>query len=61
MSRGENLPPNSVLVFDMEVLDILSKAQAKATIEEKRQKMQEEQKQYMDSVKKVKIDTSKKK
>ncbi|MGB2995790.1 MAG: FKBP-type peptidyl-prolyl cis-trans isomerase [Ferruginibacter sp.] len=61
MSRGENLPPNSVLVFDMEVLDILSKAQAKATIEEKRQKMQEEQNQYMDSVKKVKIDTSNKK
>ena len=61
MARGETLPANSILVFDMEVLDLMNKTQAKALIEEKRKKMQEEQKRYMDSVKKAMPDTTKKK
>ncbi|HRD44367.1 MAG TPA: FKBP-type peptidyl-prolyl cis-trans isomerase, partial [Ferruginibacter sp.] len=61
MARGETLPANSILVFDMEVLDLMNKTQAKTLMEEKRKKMQEEQKRYMDSVKKAMPDTTKKK
>jgi FKBP-type peptidyl-prolyl cis-trans isomerase FkpA len=50
---GPNLPANSILVFDITVLDVMNKAQAKADVEAKTKKMQDMQKHYMDSVKKA--------
>ncbi|MBP9097301.1 MAG: FKBP-type peptidyl-prolyl cis-trans isomerase [Ferruginibacter sp.] len=47
---GEDIAPNSVLLFDIEVLDVLNKEQALADIQVQNKKMQEMQKRYMDSV-----------
>ncbi|MBS1757871.1 MAG: FKBP-type peptidyl-prolyl cis-trans isomerase [Bacteroidetes bacterium] len=58
-SMGPEMPPNSILVFDVDVLDVMNKAQAKADIEAKTKKMQEMQKRYLDSVKKAQADTAK--
>jgi FKBP-type peptidyl-prolyl cis-trans isomerase len=41
---GEDIKPNSILIFDIEVLDILTKAQAKAEMEKKVAAFKEKQK-----------------
>jgi FKBP-type peptidyl-prolyl cis-trans isomerase FkpA len=51
--QGEEIPPNSILVFDIEVLNVLSKAQAKIDIEAKSKAFQDAQKKYIDSMKKA--------
>ena len=58
---GADIAPNSVLVFDIEIVDVLTKAQAKVAAEEKNKKMQEMQKHYMDSLQKARADTAKRK
>jgi FKBP-type peptidyl-prolyl cis-trans isomerase FkpA len=58
---GADIGPNSILIFDIEVLDVLNQIQALAEFEEKNKKMQEVQKRYMDSVQKLKPDSSGKK
>jgi len=50
---GADIAPNSILVFDIEVLDILNKSQAKAAIEAENKKMMEMQKRLQDSVNKA--------
>ncbi|MFZ1528191.1 MAG: FKBP-type peptidyl-prolyl cis-trans isomerase [Ferruginibacter sp.] len=58
---GPEIPANANLVFDIEVVDIISKEQAKAEMEVQRKKMMEMQKRYMDSISKVQADTAGKK
>ncbi len=58
---GPEIPVNANLVFDIEVIDILTKEQAKAEVEVQRKKMMEMQKRYMDSISKVQADTAGKK
>ena len=55
---GQDIKPNSVLVFDIEVLDVLDKSQAMAAQKAEQMKMEEMQKQYMDSMKKVQPKTT---
>ncbi len=50
---GPDIKPNTILVFDIEVLDVLNRAQATATAAERNKKMQEEQKRFMDSLQKL--------
>jgi FKBP-type peptidyl-prolyl cis-trans isomerase len=47
---GADIKPNSILVFDVEVLDVLNKDQAASAAGEERRKMEEMQKRYMDSM-----------
>ncbi len=49
---GADIPPYAVLMFDIDVLDVMSKSQAKTEVEEQNKKMQDMQKHYMDSVSK---------
>jgi len=58
---GGNIKPNDILIFDIEVLDVLTKEQAMAETEKQRKEMEAMQKKYMDSVKKLQPDTAKKK
>jgi FKBP-type peptidyl-prolyl cis-trans isomerase FkpA len=60
---GEKIPPNSILIFDIEVMDILSKDQARAIQKEKMDMNKARQKAYADSISKIKAraDTSHKK
>ncbi|MFT3980504.1 MAG: FKBP-type peptidyl-prolyl cis-trans isomerase [Ferruginibacter sp.] len=55
--NGPDIGPNTILVFDVEVLDILSKEQGKAAVEAQQaaqqKKMQEMQQRYMDSIQKA--------
>jgi FKBP-type peptidyl-prolyl cis-trans isomerase FkpA len=44
-ARGADLPANSILVFDIEVLDVLNKQQAKAEVEVLQKKYMEMQRQ----------------
>lgn len=44
-ARGADLPANSILVFDIDVLDVLTKAQGKAEMAAMQQKYMEAQKQ----------------
>lgn len=60
---SDDLPANSILIFDVEILDILTKDQAKAAFKEKMDSIKLKQKAYTDSIKKinqVKTDSSKK-
>lgn len=57
---GEDLAANSILIFDIEVLDVLNKEQAKAEADAKKMERKMKQKLYMDSLKKAMPDTSKK-
>ncbi len=61
---GADIGPNAILVFDIEVLDLLDKAKAAADLKAVNQKMQDLQKHMMDSIQnsraKAKADTSKK-
>ena len=50
---GADIKPNSILVFDIEVVDVLNKVQALAAAAEERKKMEAMQKQYMDSMQKA--------
>lgn len=54
MGAGEAIPPNANLVFDVEIVDVMNKEQAKSAAEAQRKKMMAIQKHYMDSVAKVK-------
>jgi FKBP-type peptidyl-prolyl cis-trans isomerase len=56
---GDDLAANSILIFDIEVLDVLNKAQAKAEAEAKKMERKLKQQRYMDSIKKAMPDTSK--
>lgn len=58
---GPDIAPNSVLMFDIDVVDVLNKSQALAATEIQNKKMQEMQKRYMDSMQKLRPDTSNKK
>lgn len=60
-ARNEDIPANAILIFDIEVADVLNKAQAKAAADAENKKMQEMQKRYMDSMQKLQADTSAKK
>lgn len=59
---GNDIPANSILVFDIEVVDVMSKEEARAELEAKRKKMMAEQKRISDSLEleKKKTDASKK-
>jgi len=48
--RGENIPPNSILVFDIELLDILDVNAGRVAIEADRKVMEAQQKRMMDSM-----------
>lgn len=50
---GEDIKPNSILVFDIEVVDVLNKAQALAASQAEQKIMEAMQKKYMDSMQKV--------
>jgi FKBP-type peptidyl-prolyl cis-trans isomerase len=50
---GEDLLPNSILVFEVEILDLLNKTAAAAEMEKKKSEMKLKQKKYMDSVSKA--------
>ncbi len=56
---GEDIAPNSILIFDIEIVDVLTKSQAKLATEKKMKEMQAKQKHYMDSIAKARPDTSK--
>jgi FKBP-type peptidyl-prolyl cis-trans isomerase FklB len=59
---GADIQPNSNLLFDVEILDILTAEQAKAEEEAEQKRMQEMQRQAMDSMMKAqKQDTTGKK
>lgn len=63
-AAGPEIPANSNLIFDVQIVDVLDRAQAKANADAERKKMMDMQKQYMDSmakVQKAKADTTKKK
>ena len=50
---GPDIKPNTILVFDIEILDVLNKAQAAASAADRNKVMQEEQKRFMDSLQKA--------
>jgi hypothetical protein len=56
---GEDIPASSILIFDIEVLDVLNKTQAKAEMEAKVKERKIKQQRFMDSIKKAMPDTSK--
>ncbi len=58
---GEDIAANSILIFDIEIVDVLSRAQAQKEIDEKRKKREESQKRFLDSMKKLQPDTTKRK
>lgn len=56
---GGDIKPNTTLMFDIEVVDILTKEQALEAVAVKKKKMQDMQKHYMDSIQQTrKPDTS---
>ncbi len=63
LAYGANPPsadikPNSILVFDIEIVDLLDLASAKIVAEADRKKKKEKQKKYFDSIRKANPDTS---
>lgn len=58
---GEKIPADANLVFDIEVTDVLTMAEAKEEINKAKAKAEEERKRYMDSVNKARKDTVAKK
>ena len=58
---GGDIKPNSILIFDIEVVDLLNKDVARAENAERIKTMKEKQKKYMDSIQASKPDTSSKK
>ena len=57
---GADIAPNSNLVFDIEVTDILSREQAVKELGEQNRRMQEMQKRFTDSMSKAQADTTRK-
>jgi FKBP-type peptidyl-prolyl cis-trans isomerase FkpA len=53
MQQGPDIAPNSILVFDIEVLDVLTKEQGRMAAQEDQKKMEEMQKKFMDSLQKA--------
>lgn len=51
--NGEKIKPNSNLVFDIEVLDVLDRARATVAQAQEQKKMQEMQKRFIDSMQKA--------
>lgn len=51
--NGADIAPNTLLIFDIEVIDVLNKAQAKVEADAVMKKMQDMQKRFMDSMQKV--------
>ncbi len=58
---GADIKPNSILVFDIDVLDVMDQKQALAAAAEKNKEIEKMQKMYMDSMQKIKPDASNKK
>ncbi|MBN8835351.1 MAG: hypothetical protein ABS68_11710 [Niastella sp. SCN 39-18] len=63
MAYGANsptpkIPANSILTFDVEVVDVLNKVQAKVEADAQMKKMNEIQKRFMDSMKQAHRDTT---
>jgi len=56
--NGGDIAPNAILIFDIEVLDILNKTQAAAAAAAEQKEMQEMQKRYMDSIQKAQPQTA---
>ncbi len=56
---GADIEPNTILVFDIEIVDVLTKDQAKAEMDIKLREIKLKQKRYMDSISKMKPDTTK--
>jgi FKBP-type peptidyl-prolyl cis-trans isomerase FkpA len=50
---GNDIKPNEILVFDIEVVDVLSKAQAMALAAAEQKRMEAEQKKYMAEQKRI--------
>lgn len=60
LAYGENHPrlgPNAILIFDIDVLDVLNKEQAAAEIKAMTKRNEERQKRYIDSLKTRRIDS----
>ena len=57
-SAGEDIGPNSILVFDIEVLDVLTKDQARAEMESKVKIRKMNQQKFYDSIAKIHPDTT---
>jgi hypothetical protein len=55
---GDKIPADAILMFDIEVVDVMTKAEAKADIEKEKAKAEMERKRYMDSVSRAKKDTA---
>ena len=56
--NGGDIAPNAILIFDIEVLDILNKQQAAGAAAAERKQMEEMQKRYMDSIQKAQPQTA---
>jgi len=54
---GNDIPENAILIFDIEVIDVLSRAQARVAVDEKRKIMKAKQERFYDSIKKNMPDT----
>jgi FKBP-type peptidyl-prolyl cis-trans isomerase FkpA len=54
---GGKIKPNANLIFDVEVLDVLTRAQAQAKDDADRKQQEEQRKHYMDSVTQARKDT----
>jgi FKBP-type peptidyl-prolyl cis-trans isomerase len=54
---GNDIKENSILIFDIEVVDVLNRAQAKAAVDAKRKIMKAKQERFYDSIKKAMPDT----
>lgn len=62
MQQGPDIAPNSILVFDIELVDILTKDQARVALEAEQKEMEARQKRFMDSIQKAQppVDANKK-
>ncbi len=52
-AAGDKIKPNSILVFDVEIVDVETKAQAQADEDAEKKKMEDMRKHYMDSIQQV--------
>lgn len=55
---GDKIPADAILMFDIEVTNVMTKAEARAEIEKAKAKAEAERTRYMDSVKSAKKDTA---
>lgn len=54
---GNDIKENSILIFDIEVVDVMGRAQARAAVDAKRKIMKAKQERFYDSIKKTMPDT----